>query len=380
MKTLEQVTDILRKSKAFSGRVPASAKDAASLVEIFRALIPANVASLQPDMIDGVENYEWLLAQLAAISNGELAPDDVQIKASRNGKLSLTFTQQAVTHTLKFEHAHGNYIDQRFLDALQTHCKKKLPGTFLFFADAETIEAVYLPVKAFKRVHKEILSQQSTDALAAQVQAGSAFGIRWESIAHEVVNGLTKEGETVATALLKAKFPETLNSWGVPRRQGILEMLQGMVNVFRENAHGETPTDIAQAKGWDHLLPELAGRTLKTVPVTTLRDGSLHEHYHYTDDFKAVFDRLDAKGVLDALHFDVTHAFLRIHLAVQANFTEGENDLCITRYRYGESDIGYDVFSQKRGANGWSISQFVPQGDVDQLCELVERYSRQSFA
>ena len=83
MNTLALITDILRKTKAFSGRVPNSAKDKATIVEIFRELIPANVASLDPDVIDEPQDYEALLARLAAISNGDLAPESVQIRAGR---------------------------------------------------------------------------------------------------------------------------------------------------------------------------------------------------------------------------------------------------------------------------------------------------------
>ena len=41
--------------------------------------------------------------------------------------------------------------------------------------------------------------------------------------------------------------------------------------------------------------------------------------------------------------------------------------------------VGYRVFSQKRGENGWSISRFVPLGEVDQLCEVIERYCTHSL-
>lgn len=48
MNTLALITDILRKTKAFSGRVPNSAKDKAGIVEIFRELIPRTLPRWTP--------------------------------------------------------------------------------------------------------------------------------------------------------------------------------------------------------------------------------------------------------------------------------------------------------------------------------------------
>ncbi len=379
MNTLALITDILRKTKAFSGRVPNSAKDKAGIVEIFRELIPANVASLDPDVIDEPQDYEVLLARLAAISNGDLAPESVQIKAGRTGKLTLSFTQQQETYALKFTHEGGTYIDQSFLDALHKHCRKKLPGTFLFTSEAESIQAVYLPLKAFKRVNNELLSTQSTDALATLIQAGNVFSIGWDNIPYDVVEGFTRDGETLITALIKAPFAEKPGSWGATRRIEILEGLQGMVNVFRANAHGETPRDIALAKGWDHLVPELSGWPVKTVPVTTIRERAGKGHACFEDDLKEAFERLDEKGLFESIHFDPNNPFQHLHISHRPDFIYGEDTLLVSRYRFGGAVVGYDVFSQKRGENGWSLSRFVPLGDVDQLCEVIERYCTHSL-
>ncbi|WP_070888310.1 hypothetical protein [Pseudomonas argentinensis] len=379
MDTLEHVVDILRQAKAFSGRVPSKAREKASLAEILRELLPANTESLQPDIIDEPASYEGLLARLAVISNGELSPSDIQINVGRNEKLSLTFTQRQEAYSLHFKHESGTYIDERFFDALQKHCKKKLAGNFLYFAGADSINVVYVPKKAFKRINAEMLSQHSTDALATLVQMGDPYAIPWEAIAPEILEGLTKEGETLATALMKANFPETLNEYGCPRRQGILEALQGMVNVHRENAHGETPSDIAKQKGWDHLLKEMDYGIVKTQPIAAIREREKSD-YSYQGDLKFAFERLDKAGLFESIYFDPDAPYQKLHISKTPDFTYGDGTLLISRYRYGGEYIGYQVFSQRRGADGWSVSLFVPAGNVDQLCELIERYCKQGLS
>lgn len=383
MSMLDHVVDILRKGGAFSGRLPASVKGKTDLADIFRELLPDKTVAIDPDVIDELSVYGDLLDRIASATGGEFSPENIKVSAGRGDRCVIEFSESGISRKFNFSHASGSYLDVSFLEGVQKYCTKNLSGSFVWFSGPELIDLAYLPKKAFRRFEREITSKSSTDVLAGLILTSSVHSIGWEGIPIEVINGYTKEGETIVTSLIKASFAEVPGEYGCTRREYALEAISGRgPNFHLQNAYGETPIQLARERGWDHLIPVLS--VLETKPITyddllqKQGPGSVFpEVYRYRFGLATAFERLGHR--LSGMYFDESLSASEFHMSRHSEFVRGEDALYIYVQNRSGMPVCFYAFSQKTGSGGWSVSKEVPLDAVDELCDLINRYCDEDF-
>jgi hypothetical protein len=374
MSMLDHVVDILRKGGAFSGRLPASVKGKTDLADIFRELLPDKTLAIDPDVIDELSVYGDLLDRIASATGGEFLPENIKVSPGRGDRCVVQFSERGINRKLNFSHASGSYLDVSFLEGVQKYCAKNLSGSFVWFSGSELIDLVYLPKKAFRRFEREITSKSSPDVLADLILTSSVHSIGWEGIPIEVINGYTKEGETIVTSLIKASFAEVPGEYGCTRREYALGAISGWgPNFHLQNAHGETPIQLARERGWEHLIPDLS--VLKTKPITyddLLQRRALKWISLYKFGLETAFERLGHR--LEGMYFDANLCSREFHMSRHSDFVRGEDALYIYERHRSGAPVCFYAFSQKTGSGGWSISKEVSLDAVDELCDLINGY------
>ena len=383
MSMLDHVVDILRKGGAFSGRLPASVKGKTDLADIFRELLPDKTVTIDPDVIDELSVYGDLLDRIASATDGEFLPENIKVSAGRGDRCVVQFSEGGINRKLSFSHASGSYLDVSFLEGVQKYCAKNFSGSFVWFSGPELIDLTYLPKKAFRRFEREITSKSSTDVLAGLILTSSVHSIGWEGIPIEVINGYTKEGETIVTSLIKASFAEVPGEYGCTKREFVLGAICGRgPNFHLQNAHGETPIQLARERGWDHLISYLSVLEAKPITYASLLEmqapkSLLSDYYLYRFGLGIAFDRLGHE--LKEMYFDGNLNAREFHMSRHRDFVRGEDTLYIYERHRSGVPVCFYAFSQKAGSGGWSVSKEVSLDAVDELCDLINRYCDEDF-
>ena len=367
MSLKNEIQKLLKKSKV--DFVALESDEFEDLYDLFRRIVPDRCLNYDAECVDDIQHYSGILEDHANITGGEFSPSGVQVSGDAQDVV-VEFTHENKTHRLKIALAGSDYVDPSFYTELNAFCKKALPGSFVMLPTRDqSIACVYLPKKLVKTIEKKYLRASSTDALAEYlINGGDVYQIVWHEVPFNIRNGFTREGESIATAIVKNSAPP-VNSYTPSNAEVALETLreEGNVNVRLQNKVGQTPYRLASEKAAAH--PELHKILEEKADSISFDEFAeiVEENSGLTATLVAVFNA--AQEYLQDMFFNKNHYGSHLQFSPNKDFILGEDTFALLCF----SD-GFDLHVQTPGEKGGAIvGEFQPD-ELEKIVGLIRKY------
>ncbi|NRB36930.1 MAG: hypothetical protein HRU20_00515 [Pseudomonadales bacterium] len=374
MSLLKNIQELLKKNCISFETDISKIGSESDLLEIFEKLTPTRFLQYDPECIDCIENYIYVLGQHAEITQGEFSPENISVKGSIEKTITLEFLHNGKAKKLKINQDSSTWVTDSFDEKLFSFCKKELQGNFLILPSYDQMAAaVYLPKKVVTKIQKTFLGMEDADAIVDYiVNGGCPTTINWEYTLPAAFNGYTSKGETVATAVIKAKIPDTVGNIYHPYTftEGVFEQfMNGLpINLSLQNKFGETPYQIS-LEGDSEFLKNLLGK--KGEFCIKFSEIYYRKHLELSANILSLLEPL--KENLEGMFFHKYSYSGKLSFSSVENCIEGENVFNIFSRDNG-SEVTYDIFAQKAGNEENTIIETYRSDKIDDIRELIESY------
>lgn len=339
MNTLDKIVNLL---------IPISNKDASSIeagenansiYEIVSTLLPDNTLMYDSEIIEDIDDYNYILKGYASLTNSEWSPSNIQTSGDLNTILNVTFTFDNKNTVWKIEQNGSDYVCGEFLAKISSFSSRNLPGTFVHIStNDQMISVVYLPkeiARKFKTASNKVLTIDSACKAIKNNDEALIQKTWFDNALHDtkgILEDRDKEGDTLYTSAIKGgnkNYTEYIKDIGA--------------NLVCPGADGKTPYDIAR----EHKMDEEAEYLLESF--TEESNGwdevvkIVNEHSEeFNEQFKMFVSTVSTHQSRNLLHpFLCPYVRMRLYIGIKPKYFTGENVVSV----FGTSNISYLLLS-----------------------------------
>ena len=366
---------MLDKAKVPYGQVE---EESHELFPLLQQLLPSRCITFDAECIDSPGEYALLLEDLVALTDGDIQPTAIDIRGAMDGTVEVSMRLDRTRETFGFPQGTSDYVASEFFDRLnELLARKRRQGRFLTLPTTDqSIACAYLPKALVDLLRKKRLDVQqaaTADAIVTYlIEGGDPYSMDWDDTPFDALNGFTRDGETVVTAIMKARLPDenTIYTSGSSSTYGILESLRetSPIYIAAQNRCGETPLALYHQQGRnDHGLLGVIEERSETVRFDEL--CSLYQ-------FASMVRRQAAlRSVVEAAEAALRHMYFNRNLyhalqfAHRPDFVVGEDSASLAFD--GEC---YELHIQRPGLQGARVLRQYRQDQAVEVAEIIRRY------
>ncbi|GGP59255.1 hypothetical protein [Shewanella saliphila] len=373
MDLLTRIKNLLKKQNINFETNLGDLESSNDLFQIFESLTPDRFLHYDPECIDGIESYINVFKQHGDVTLGEFKPSNIFVTGSIDTTVTLQFEYRERKKKFNIFQDGSSWVTDSFYDKLNNYIQKELQSKYLILpTNDQTMAVVYLPKKAANTINKHYMGMSSADDIVAfLVKGGLIEHINWEHTAPDAYNGYTSEGETIATAILKAKLPEGTPYPPNPRIDGMFEMFTETtpVNVHLQNKKGETPYRLALTGDSVFLKKSLGEISQDCISFSKLLSREL---LSINPAILKVIEPM--KDSLQRAKFHSHSGFCSVLFSLEDNFIISENAFSIEGRENVEGVFYYEVFIQKAGNGNNTILRNFSETEIEDIQALIKQY------
>ncbi|GGP90193.1 hypothetical protein [Shewanella ulleungensis] len=373
MDLLKRITNLLKKHKINVETELCDLESSNDLFQIFESITPERFLHYDPECIDGIESYKYVFMQHVDVTLGEFKPTNISVSGSMDTTVTLHFEYKDKKKKFSILQDGSSWVTDSFYDKLNNFIQKELQSKYLTLPTGDqTTAVVYLPKKVANTINKHYMGMSSADDIVAfLVKGGLVEHINWNHTAPDAYNGYTSEGETIATAILKAKLPEGTPYPPNPRKDGMFEMFTEStpVNVHLQNKKGETPYRLALTGDSVFLKQSLGKISQDCVSISKLLSS---EWFPINPEIFKIIEPM--KDSLQRAKFHSHSGFYNVLFSLEDNFIISENAFSIEGRENAEGVFYYEVFIQKAGNGNNTILKNFSETEVEDIQALIKQY------
>ena len=373
MDLLTRIKNLLKKHNINVETELCDLESSNDLFQIFESITPERFLHYDPECIDGIESYKYVFMQHVDVTLGEFKPTNISVSGSMDTTVTLQFEYKDKKKKFSILQDGSSWVTDSFYDKLNNFIQKELQSKYLTLPTSDQMTAVvYFPKKVANTINKHYMGMSSADDIVAfLVKGGLIEHINWDHTAPDAYNGYTSEGETIATAILKAKLPAGTPYPPNPRIDGMFEMFTEStpVNVHLQNKKGETPYRLALT-GDSVFLKQSLGKT--SQDCISFSKALSRELLSINPEILKIIEPM--KDSLQRAKFHSHSSFYSVLFSLEDNFIISENSFSIEGRKNTEGVFYYEVFIQKAGNGNNTILKNFSETEVEDIQALIKQY------
>jgi len=379
MSLTSQIKKILKKNDVKFIDAFKDVENESDLLEIFSKTIPERVLHYDSECIDSPESYIGVLEEHAEITLGEFQPKNSKVTGDLDSSINLSFNIDGKLKKFRIEQNSSSWMTESFYDRLRSFSKRELGSDYLELPTTDQSTAVvYLPKKVASQLERKCIGMKTTDQVIEYIKnRGCPSTINWNYTSQDVVDGLSSDGETIATAILKAELPEHIGfySSGYTFVEGVFEEFgeSTPVSLISQNKYGETPYDISRNHSSNFIQQYLDYVCQsETISLGEVLSPNL-SCFELNDFIKDAISNIHP--LLESMNFDKSAYGNCLSFSPEKNFIRGKNQATLLLNRNREGKLtSFKLFIQQSGDIKRTLCKNYQLDEVKSVSNMLSQY------